>query len=85
MALGKIAVITEAPGVRDHVIAGDTALVVPPGDPDRLAEALSWASDPDNADAQQRMRRRAREDVLERFTPERYVDSLLSVISRLRT
>jgi hypothetical protein len=46
MALGKLVVVTDAPGVGDHVEDGVTGLVVPGGEARALAEAISWALDP---------------------------------------
>lgn len=83
MVLGKLVVVSDAPGVRDHVVDGVTGLVVPPGDDQGLAEALRWATDPGNSDACERMRQRAREVATEQFSPERYVQSLLDVVEAL--
>lgn len=40
MAMGKAVVVTDVNGTRDYVRHGETALVVPPGDPEAMAEAL---------------------------------------------
>ena len=83
MVLGKLVVVSDAPGVRDHIVDGVTGLVVPPGDVEALAEALRWATDPANSEACERMRRRAQEVVTEHFSPERYVQMLLGVVEAL--
>lgn len=41
MAAGKAVVATDVNGTRDYVRDGDTALVVPPGDPKALADAIA--------------------------------------------
>jgi glycosyltransferase involved in cell wall biosynthesis len=79
MALGKPVVVTEAPGVRDHVDDGVTGIVVPPRDPDALRGALAWALDPGNRPQVAAMGARARRAVLERFTPQRYLERVLEV------
>jgi hypothetical protein len=82
MALGKVAIVTDSPGVREYVEDGRTGLVVPPGDADALAEALRWALDPANAVAVGQMAAAAMEVARTRFSPERYVETLLSVAER---
>lgn len=79
MALGKVTVVTDSPGVREYVEDGRTGLIVPPGDADALADALRWALDPANAVAVDRMAATAMEVSRTRFSPERYVETLLSV------
>ncbi len=80
MALGKLVVVSDAPGVRDHVEHGRTGLVVPSGDPEGLADALRWATDPANADVCARMRTDAHTAAIKDFGPDRYVDRLLELI-----
>lgn len=72
--------VGELPG---SVVAGETGLVVPPGDPDALAAALS-----DLLAAPERlgdMGVRARTRVLDRFGPERFVATGLAILDRLRS
>lgn len=80
MALGKIVIVTDSPGVHDHIDHGRTGLVVPPGDPSALAVALRWATDPGNAVATAALGRHARDDALSRFSPDAYIKRLLQVI-----
>jgi glycosyltransferase involved in cell wall biosynthesis len=68
--------------VREYVEDGRTGLVVPPGDADALAKALRWALDPANAVAVGQMAAAAKEVARTRFSPERYVETLLSVAER---
>lgn len=74
MALGKPVVVTDAPGVRDYVVDGETGLVVPPGDPAAMRAAIERLLD-DPGDIGER----ARDDVRARFTLDRYLRSLLAV------
>jgi glycosyltransferase involved in cell wall biosynthesis len=41
MAMQKPLIVSDTPGIRDYVAANETARLVPPGDPDALACALS--------------------------------------------
>ena len=79
MVLGKVVVATDAPGVRDYVDDGDTGVVVPPGDADALAAAVSWALDPANLADVERMRARARTAARDRFSPMCHFEALLDV------
>jgi hypothetical protein len=82
MALGKVAIVTDSPGVREYVEDGRTGLVVPPGDADALAAALRWTLDPANAVAVDQIAAAAMEVARTRFSPQRYVETLLSVAER---
>ena len=79
MALGKLVVITDAPGVRDHVEDRATGLVVPAGDARALAEAVNWALDPRNAAEVGVIRTRAREVARTRFSPDAYFERIADV------
>jgi glycosyltransferase involved in cell wall biosynthesis len=81
MALGKPLVITGTAGVDDYIRHGETGWIVPPGDPKELCHAIeALLHDPEEARA---MGERARADALCRFTPERYVEEVLAVVSRV--
>src|SRR5919204_55433 len=82
MALGKLAIVTDGPGVTDYLEDGRTALIVPPGDAAALADALRWALDPANGPAIARIREQGRAVAHARFTPEAYVTRLLGVVDR---
>jgi hypothetical protein len=79
MALGKPVVVTDAPGVRDHVDHGATGLIVPPGDPVALRDTLAWVLDPGNRKMVDAMRARAQRIAIDRFGPERYLQRVLQV------
>lgn len=80
MALGKVVIVTQAPGVLDHIEPGRTGLVVPPSDPSAMAAALSWALDPANGHEARVMGSRAAQVARERFGPDQYVATLLRVV-----
>lgn len=40
MACGKPVIGTDVTGIREVIVPGDTGLIVPPGDPERLSEAI---------------------------------------------
>ena len=40
MARAKAIVVTDAPGVRDYIQDSETGLIVAPGDPDAMAQAV---------------------------------------------
>ena len=63
MACGKPVLSTEIPVVQEIIVDGEDGLLVPPGDPRRLAERILWALEhPEKAtELGERARRRARE------------------------
>jgi hypothetical protein len=79
MALGKIVITTDSPGIRDYVDAGRTGLIVPPGDAGALRDAIAWTIDPANAAEVARIADAGRESALRDFSPEAYIASLLAV------
>jgi glycosyl transferase family 1 len=76
MGLGKPVVVTDAPGVRDYVIDGVTGVVVPP-ESGALRAALLHVMDPANAAYYEKMGRRAKAEVFNRFTEEHFRHGLL--------
>ena len=81
MALGKLVIVTDGTGVDEYVEHRRTALVVPAGDDESLAREIAWALDPANAEEVAGIARRGRDHVLERFSPDAYVDRLLAVVA----
>ncbi|WP_432544287.1 glycosyltransferase [Kineococcus sp. SYSU DK002] len=77
MALGKVVIVNDAPGVRDHVEHGVTGLVV--GGVEQMRSAMRDVLDPGRADHYDAMGRRAREHVLGRLTDRHYRARLLEV------
>jgi glycosyltransferase involved in cell wall biosynthesis len=79
MALGKVIITTDSPGIRDYVDAGRTGLIVPPGDAGALREAIQWTVDPANAAEVARIAQAGRESARRDFSPEAFIASLLAV------
>ncbi len=81
MALGKPLIVTDSPGVRDYVTHRETGLIVPPNDPQQLAEAIRWLLDDANEAEVRRMCALARATALETYTLEAYLGRVLDVLS----
>jgi hypothetical protein len=78
VALGKLLIINDATGVGDY-LDRESALIVPSSDSAALADTLRWALDPDNAEETARIVRHGQNCVRQRFTPERYVATLVKI------
>jgi glycosyltransferase involved in cell wall biosynthesis len=76
-AAGVPVVATPVGGIRETVIDGETGWLVPPRDPDALAERISWVLD--NPSEASRVAVEARRRVLERFSVERMVAETLAL------
>ncbi|HEX8496180.1 MAG TPA: glycosyltransferase [Actinomycetales bacterium] len=76
MALGKVVIVTDGPGVRDHIDDGVTGVIV-----ERTVEGLRAALrdvlDPARAEHYERMGQRARAKALVDYSPDTYRRSLL--------
>ena len=83
MAMGKLTIVTETLGVRDHVEDRRSGLIVPARDSRALCETIRWSQDPANADEVAAIRERARETACERFGPGNHIRSLLDVVDEL--
>jgi glycosyltransferase involved in cell wall biosynthesis len=79
MALGKLIITTDSPGIRDYVDDHRTGLIVPPGDAAAMTEAIAWAVDPANADEVARIAAAGRESARRDFSPDAYVARLLEI------
>jgi glycosyltransferase involved in cell wall biosynthesis len=80
LALEAPVVASDLPTLEDAVTDGDTAILVPPADPVRLAAAIvATLADPVAARARAE---RARERFLQRFTIDRVVDQMLGFYDR---
>lgn len=76
-AAGVPVVATPVGGIPENVVPGETGLLVPPGDPVALADALnSLLDDPDEA---RRLAVNARRRVRERYAVERMVEETLAL------
>jgi glycosyltransferase involved in cell wall biosynthesis len=77
MACGRPVVATETPGMSEYVADGETGLLVPPGDADALADALSsLLAEPERARELGRAGRRAIES---NFTTSQLASRLAGV------
>jgi len=65
MALARCCVVTDTPAMRDYVEDDETALLVPPGDPVALRDAIERAYD--DEDLRRRIGVAARRSVEARF------------------
>jgi glycosyltransferase involved in cell wall biosynthesis len=80
MAAGTPVIVSDVGGVRDYVVADDTALVVPPAAVDRLRAAIGQAlGDPA---AVQTMAQRARNVVIQRFSARTFDERLATLVGR---
>lgn len=79
MALGKPTIVTDTVGVREYVEHERTGLIVPPGDPAALREAILWTLDPANRGRVDAMREAAREYARDGHPPNRYWERLREV------
>ena len=79
MLLGKPTIVTDSPGVRDHVTAGETGFVVD-GSVESYVEALSSIFDPGRSSDIHAMGARAQSVVATSFTFERHAEAVLHVL-----
>ena len=77
MAAGVPIVATDVPALREVLVDGENALLVPPGDPEALAGAIDWIlGDPALAE---RLRRRAFAEVAD-YTWERRAERIIEAV-----
>ena len=78
MAMGKAVIVSDAPGVLDYVKDGVSGLVVPVGDAQALAAAITrlW----ENPELAERMGAHNRRWIEEAFTIEQFVGSLIDAM-----
>lgn len=79
LSLEKVIIVPDALGIRDYVFDHKTGIVVT-NLPDGYVEAIRWVLAPENQDKVSKMGVEARRSVLERFTLEKHVENLLSVM-----
>lgn len=84
MAFGRPTVVTESLGLREYMLPDETALAVPPGDPQRLAAALRalWDDRPAATTLAERARQFAMRELSERRVTELTADLLHRVAAR---
>jgi glycosyltransferase involved in cell wall biosynthesis len=83
MALSKVVVVNDAPGVRDHVTDGQTGIVV--SSVGEMRQAIVDVLDPANRERYAEMGRRARREVLGANTPRHYRRELLELATPTRS
>ena len=80
MAAGKPVVATRAGGIPEAIVDGETGLLVPPGDPESLARAItSLLNDPER---RERLAAAGRQRVAREFSVERMVQRTLGVYEK---
>lgn len=79
MILEQVLIISDAVGIRDYVLDGETGLVVD-GTTEGYLKAIRWVMSPENAGKVAKMRRNARKAVLEQFTQQNHVRCVLGVM-----
>jgi glycosyltransferase involved in cell wall biosynthesis len=82
MAAGKAVVATRGGGVPEFVTDGTTGLLVPMGDPQAMAAAMSRLLSDANLRAE--MGQRARQSVIDGFTIQHTADKMQAVYDRMR-
>jgi glycosyltransferase involved in cell wall biosynthesis len=82
MAFGLPVVATRAGGLPEVVEDGVTGILVPPGAPQELADAVEYLWR--NPDLRRRMGEAGRERVLDRFTADRVAQETLRIYERVR-
>ncbi|MEZ5935870.1 MAG: glycosyltransferase family 4 protein [Alphaproteobacteria bacterium] len=83
MASGAAIVGTAVSGIPEVVLDGETGLLIAPGEPEAIAEALRrLAEDPD---ARRRMGGKARRFVVERFDMDGNIDEFLGFLAEFHT
>ncbi|MDA1010190.1 MAG: glycosyltransferase family 4 protein [Chloroflexi bacterium] len=80
-AVGRPVVATDVPGCRDAVRPGETGLLVPPRDAERLAEALRALIE--DRETRERMGRAARDLAEREFSTDRVVEVMMRLYREL--
>jgi glycosyltransferase involved in cell wall biosynthesis len=80
-ASGKPVIASDLGGMTELVKPGERGLLVKPGNPDELAEAMRWALS--NRILMKEMGRNARRYALDNHSPERHYQSLMKIYSQV--
>jgi glycosyltransferase involved in cell wall biosynthesis len=80
MAFGKAVVTTDVGGITEAIEPGVNGLVVPAGDPDRLAAALAMLIE--DAALRARLGQRAQATFRERYTGEQFARGFLPIVEQ---
>jgi L-malate glycosyltransferase len=76
-SIGKPHIATNVGGVPEFVIHGETGVLVPPSNPEKLADAIKDLLD--NPERVDRLGIRAREKFLQQFTYDKFIDRIVEV------
>lgn len=79
MLMGKLLIVSDAMGVRDHITHMETGLIVD-GSAESYIDIIRWALDPANAAKVEEIRRAGQQVAREQFTFENHVTYLLTVL-----
>lgn len=79
LTLEKVIIVPDALGVRDYVLDRETGLVVS-SLPDGYVKAIRWVLAPENHEQVSKICVEARRSVFEKFTLDKHVENLLSVM-----
>ena len=84
MALGKLTIISDVIGVRDHVEVDSQALLVPPNDANALRDRITWALDLRNSAQVDAVARNGRV-LAEQMTFAHYCRNLEDLLRKIRS
>jgi glycosyltransferase involved in cell wall biosynthesis len=76
-SLSKPHIATYVGGVSEFIVDGETGILIPPGDPNKLADAIKKLLE--KPALVKTLGRNAREKYLQQFTYERFIDQTLEV------
>lgn len=80
-AMGKAVIATHTPGMPDHVLDGETGILVEGGNPSLMAEAIDYLWN--NSEEAAAMGRCAREWVQANFSLDEWLDNVITMLNTL--
>jgi glycosyltransferase involved in cell wall biosynthesis len=80
-AAGKAVIASDLGGMTELVVHRERGLLVKPGEPDALADAMQWAVT--NQNSMKEMGRNARQYALDNYSPEKHYHSLMDIYSQV--
>ena len=80
-AARKAVIASDLGGMTELVVHRERGLLVKPGDPDALADAMQWAVN--NLGLMKEMGRNARQYALDNYSPEKHYQSLMDIYSQV--
>lgn len=82
MWLGKLTIVNNVLGVRDHIQDGETGLIVD-GSPESYVAALKWLLNPENKLQVSQICENAKRVVRDKFNVEHHIEQLLTIIDEM--